>query len=124
MDFNNMSDEVKAYVRAIIECIDDGIWITDGKGICLEVNKQALGCQKRENIIGKTMDELVHDGIYETSVTLEVLKEKKKATLVQHEETEILTTGIPYIEDGEIKMIVCCERELRELDIMKKQLYI
>ena len=59
MDFRNMSDEAKMYIKAIIECIDDGIWITDGSGTCLEINRQALGCQKREDIIGKTMKELV-----------------------------------------------------------------
>ena len=50
MDFRNMSDEAKMYIKAIIECIDDGIWITDGSGTCLEINRQALGCQKREDI--------------------------------------------------------------------------
>ena len=124
MDFRNMSDEAKMYIKAIIECIDDGIWITDGSGTCLEINRQALGCQKREDIIGKTMKELVGEGVYDSSVTLKVLDTKKKETLVQHEETEILTTGIPYIEDDEIKLVVCCERELKELDIMKKQLRI
>ncbi len=124
MNFDHITEEAKKYAKSIIECIDDGIWITDGDGNVIEVNTQALGCQKREDIIGKNMRELVESGIYDTSVTLKVLEEKKKATLVQHEETEMIVTGIPYMEDGKIQMIVCCEREIKELDIMKKQLMI
>lgn len=122
MNFKSMPEDAKQYVKAIIECIDDGIWITDGRGEVVEVNTQALGCQKREDIIGKTMEELVKAGVYDSSTTLQVLDKKEKVTIFQHEETEILTTGIPYIENGEIQMVVCCERELKELDIMKKQL--
>lgn len=122
MDFKKITEDAKNYAKAIIECIDDGVWITDGEGNVIEVNTQALGCQKREDIIGKNMKELVENGIYDTSVTLKVLEDKKKATLVQHEETEIIVTGIPYIENGKIQMVVCCEREVKELEIMKQQL--
>lgn len=124
MNFNDITEDAKQYVKAIIECIDDGIWITDGQGNVIEVNTQALGCQKREDIIGKNMKDLVEAGIYDTSVTLKVLKEKKKATIVQHEETEMIVTGIPYMENGKIQMVVSCEREVKELEIMKEQLQI
>ena len=124
MNFNDITEDAKQYVKAIIECIDDGIWITDGQGNVIEVNTQALGCQKREDIIGKNMKDLVEAGIYYTSVTLKVLKEKKKATIVQHEETEMIVTGIPYMENGKIQMVVSCEREVKELEIMKEQLQI
>lgn len=124
MNFNDITEDAKQYVKAIIECIDDGIWITDGQGNVIEVNTQALGCQKREDIIGKNMKDLVEAGIYDTSVTLKVLKEKKKATIVQHEETEMIVTGIPYIENGKIQMVVSCEREVKELEIMKEQLQL
>ncbi len=122
MDFGHLTEETKKYVRAIIECIDDGVWITDGKGYVMETNTQALGCQRREDIIGKNMKELVDQGIYDASVTLEVIREKQKITRIQRDETEVLVTGIPHMENGEIEMVVCCERELKELDIMKEQL--
>lgn len=122
MDFNHLTEETKKYVRAIIECIDDGVWITDGKGFVVETNTQALGCQQREDVVGKNMKELVELGLYDDSVTLEVLGKKQKVTRIQRDETEVLVTGIPYVEDGKIEMVVCCERELKELDIMKEQL--
>ena len=87
MDFGHLTEETKKYVRAIIECIDDGVWITDGKGYVMETNTQALGCQRREDIIGKNMKELVDQGIYDASVTLEVIREKQKITRIQRDET-------------------------------------
>lgn len=122
MDFNNCSDETKNCVRAVIECIDDGIFITDGNGTVVELNKSALGCQSRETIIGKNMRELIKEGIYEDSLALRVIKEKKSVSMVQHEETDILTTAIPHIEDGQVRMVVCCEREVYELDALRREL--
>lgn len=122
MKIDNLSNESWEFARAIIECIDDGIFITDGEGRVIEANKTALGIQNREEIIGKTMVELIDSGIYSHSASLKVIKTKSKISELQHEETEMLVTAIPYIEDDEIQMIVSCERELKELEIMKKQL--
>ena len=124
MKFENLSKEAKEYVRAVIECIDDGIFILDDNSTILEINEKGLGTKKREDIVGKTMKELVAAGIYRDSCTLKVLKSKNKEAMFQYDETETLTTGIPYIKDDKIEMIVCCERELKEIDIMKEQLRI
>lgn len=122
MDFKNITQEGKDYIKAVIECIDDGVWITDGQGNVLEANMEALGLQRREDVVGKNMKELVEAGIYKRSVTLEVLKNKEKVSQVQHDENEVLVTGIPYIENDEIQMVVCCERALKELEIVREQL--
>ena len=74
MDFNKFSDETKKCISAVIECIDDGIFITDGEGTVVELNKSALGCQSRERIIGKNMRQLIEEGIYEDSLALRVIK--------------------------------------------------
>ena len=124
MKFEKLSKEAKEYVRAVIECIDDGIFILDDKSTVLEINEKGLGTKKREDIVGRTMRELINEGVYRDSCTLKVIKSKSKETMFQYDETETLTTGIPYIKDGKIEMIVCCERELKEIDIMKEQLRI
>ena len=123
MDYNKLPDEARKYIRSIIECIDDGIFITDGEGNVIELNGASLGVQSRESIIGKNMRHLVDEGIYRDSLALQCIKEKRKITSFQHEETEILTTATPYIEDGKVLMVVLCERELRELEIIKEQLH-
>lgn len=124
MNFNEFSKETKECIRAIIECIDDGIFITDGEGTVVELNQTALGAQQREHILGKNMRELIEAGVYRDSCSLQSIKEKRKVTRFQNEETELLTTAIPYIEDGDVQLVVCCERELEELEIMKEQIRI
>lgn len=122
MDYNELSKEAKQFIKNIIECIDDGIFITDGEGTVVELNKASLGVQLRENIIGKNMQQLIEDGIYRNSLALKCIEEKRKITRIQCEETEILTTATPYIENGNVELVVCCEREIQELEIMKEQL--
>lgn len=124
MDFAHISEDTKQYFKAILECIDDGVWITDGEGNVIEANDEAIGVQNRDEIIGKNMQELVDQGIYKDSATLRVLESKEKVTMIQNDEEEVLVTGIPYVENGKIEMIVCCERELNGLQSMKEQLRI
>lgn len=122
MDINKLTEKEKAYARAIMECIDDGIFITDGEGKVIDLNAASLGCQERENVIGKNMRELIDEGIYKDSAALRVIEEKKPISMFQYEETDLLTTAMPYKENGDIKMVVCCERELYTLDAIEKDL--
>ena len=122
MDFKNISEETRDYIRALIECIDDGIFITDGEGTVIDLNEESLGSNKREDIVGRNMKDLVEEGIYKDSVALHVIREKRPISVVQHEETKLVTTAIPFIEDGEVKMVVCCERPIRELESLQAEL--
>ena len=122
MDFKNISEETRDYIRALIECIDDGIFITDGEGNVIDLNEESLGLNKREDIVGRNMRDLVKEGIYKDSVALHVIREKRPISVVQHEETKLVTTAIPFMEDGEVKMVVCCERPIRELESLQAEL--
>ncbi len=42
--------------------------------------------------------------------------------MFQYEETDLLTTAIPYMENGQVQMVVCCERELHTLEAIEKEL--
>uniref|UniRef100_UPI003AB55B42 sigma 54-interacting transcriptional regulator n=1 Tax=Eisenbergiella sp. TaxID=1924109 RepID=UPI003AB55B42 len=122
MDFNKLTEKEKQYARAIIECIDDGVFITDGEGTVIDLNINSLGCQKRENIIGRNMRELIQAGIYRDSAALRVIEEKKPVSMFQYEETDLLTTAMPYMENGKVKMVVCCEREIHTLEAIEREL--
>lgn len=122
MDFSKLTEKEKKYARAIIECIDDGVFITDGEGTVMDLNTNSLGCQKRENIVGRNMRQLIEDGIYRDSAALRVIEEKKPISMFQYEETDLLTTAMPYMENGEVKMVVCCEREIHTLEAIEREL--
>ena len=49
--------------------------------------KRGLVRKSGKDIVGKTMQELVDEGIYRDSCTLRVLKSGEKETLLQYDET-------------------------------------
>lgn len=113
--------------QAIFENSYDGIWITDGQGNTLRTNKaiERLTGIPHEEFIGKNMKELVDKGIFNQSVTLEVLKQKKTVTLPQYIATgkETLVTGEPIFNSKkEIIRVVTNVRDLTELNYLKDKL--
>ena len=66
-------------LELIVESSNDGLYITDGKGITLKVNstyEQITGIKAHE-VVGRHMKELVDEGFFSESVTLHVLAQSK-----------------------------------------------
>ncbi len=115
-------------LESIIENAYDGLYITDGKANTLRVNVayERITGIKREEVVGKNMKELVEKGVYNRSVTLEVLEKKKIITFVQEVKTgkKVIVTGNPiFNEKGEIEKVVTTVRDITELVELKDQLH-
>lgn len=112
--------------EVILDCIDDGIFISNSEGIILMVNKSAehTGGKSRQELIGKDIEELVAEGYCTEFVTKKVIESKEKQTIMQKTKDgrEFLVTGIPYFEDGKLSMVVACERDITELKEMQNRL--
>lgn len=115
-------------LQDIIESSYDGIWITDGEGYTLHVNSayERISGLKKEELLGRHMQELVDKGYFSDSVTLHVLKNKERATII-HEIRKTgkrtLITGNPiFNEDGEIVRVVTNVRDITELIQLKQTL--
>ena len=112
---------------AIIHSSYDGIWITDGEGLVLDINEayeRITGIQASE-VIGRTMQDLVKDGYFDQSVTLVVMKELKSVTLNQtvKGKKQILVTGNPiFDENGKLFRVVTNVRDVTELANLQEQL--
>jgi PAS domain S-box-containing protein len=110
----------------IIESSYDGIYITDGEGKTLKVNKsyeKHTGI-KREKLIGRMMKDLEKEGIISKSATLIVLKTRKTVTLDQwiNNKKRMLVTANPiWNKDGDIEMVVTNVRDVTELDHLKHE---
>lgn len=114
-------------LEAIMESSFDGLWITDSKGVVVKVNQAALRLVglPREKVEGQFVGDLLRDGNFNDSVTLEVLKRKTTFTMVQHLKSgkKILATGSPiYDAEGEIAFVVINDRDITLLDRMRRQL--
>lgn len=79
--FRNM----KNWLDAVIDSSYDSLWICDHDGKVIRINKasEKMSGMKAEELIGKNMKELIADGLFDKSVTLEVLKRKTVVTMIQ-----------------------------------------
>ncbi|WP_244269439.1 sigma-54 interaction domain-containing protein [Natronincola ferrireducens] len=98
-------------LNEIIENLSDGIYITDGEGNTLRVNRtyEKMAGLKGEELMGKNMKDLVEEGYFSQSATLQVLKLKTPATVMYTVKTgkRLLAKGVPVFDKNDrIKMIV------------------
>lgn len=119
--------QIKEELDAIIESSFDGIHVTDGSGKTLRVNKAftRITGTSREELMGKTVDELVKEGVYAQPVTAMVLERREPVTFSQRSKpgNNIIITANPvFDEEGNIFRIVTNLRDITELNQLKLQL--
>lgn len=111
---------------AIINSSFDGLYITDGKGMTLRVNKavERITGLKEHEFLNKSMHELVDSGILSNSATILVLKDKKPVTtsLTTITGIQVLVSATPvFDETGQIFRVVTNVRDVSELTRLKQK---
>ncbi|MED1466919.1 sigma-54 interaction domain-containing protein [Bacillus salipaludis] len=111
----------------VLEFSTDGIYVVDRNGITLFVNQayEQITGFSREDLVGRHMKDLVQDEFIDQSVSLQVLREKKKISLLQTiaQTKEVIVTGNPvFAEDGTIEMVVTSVRDVTKLNSLQKDL--
>lgn len=107
-------------LQRVIDALSDGVYITDGNGITVTMNKayeRMTGLSKR-HLIGLHMSEVVKAGYISRSVSLEVLKELSAVTIIQTigDDHKIFVSGTPmFDEQGRIEYVVTTARDITEL---------
>ena len=123
-------DVVKSLNRELGEIIHssyDGIWITDGEGLVLDVNEayERITGISVKDVIGRTMRELVDEGYFDQSATLAVMKELRSVTIIQTVKggKQLLVTGNPiFDENGKLFRVVTNVRDVTELANLRQKL--
>ena len=127
----NTADSIKNLssweLLAILDSIDDAVFIDDSDGIAIWCNKacQELYKVTPKDVVGLHVLELEKLGIFSPSVAYRVLEEKREVTII-HENKEgkkLLSTGTPLIdENGKIIRVITTSRDITELTNMQNQL--
>jgi PAS domain S-box-containing protein len=127
----NTTDPIKNLssweLLAILDSIDDAVFIDDSDGIAIWCNDacQELYKVTPKDVVGLHVLELEKRGIFSPSVANRVLLEKREVTII-HENKEgkkLLSTGTPLIdENGKIIRIITTSRDITELTNMQNQL--
>ena len=119
--------EMSIELDTIINSSHDGFWICDGQGKVIKINpaSERLTGIRAEKFIGKFMQELVDKGFIDRSVTLKVLKSKKKETIIQHTKygKNLLLTATPVFDkEGQLFRVVVNERDITQIEALKKEI--
>jgi len=132
-DFESIVEEL-AYTRslnrkldAIFESSFDGLYITDGEGYTLSLNKgfERITGVSSEECVGRNMRELVAKKVFSDSGTLKALVngESTTITLVVRTGKEVLVTSNPIFDDnGNIVLVVTNVRDITELNDLQRKL--
>jgi len=106
----------------------DGIIVCDSQGNILDMNEvsEKFNGLKAKEIIGRNVAEFVKSGLFDRSVTLEVLKTKRRVSIMQYvnkTKKHLLVTGTPtFDETGKISLVVVNERDMTQLNALKTKL--
>ncbi len=132
-EYEAISSELQSYkqlhreLEAIFESSYDGLYITDGKAVTIRVNTayERITGLCRQDVLGRSMGDLVKERIFDHSVTLAVIEKKKQVTMMQNIKgnTQVMVTGTPIFDDnGDIALIVTNVRDLTLLNELRNEL--
>lgn len=114
-------------MEQIIEFASDGIYVVDRHGDTLFVNSayEEITGFKREELIGNHMADLMKEGYFDQSVSLLVLEEKKRLSILQKigGKKDVIVTGNPVLDElGDIQLVVTSVRDITRLTEMTAEL--
>jgi PAS domain S-box-containing protein len=115
-------------LETIFEASSDGIWVCDGSGTVIDINNASarLNGIESADVVGKSVVALAENGLFDRSVTVEVLETKRQVTLMQYiprTGSHLLATGTPvFDENGEVLLVVVNERDLTQLNRIRREL--
>ncbi len=123
----SFTKEIKEELSAIIDSSFDGFHITDDQGKTLRVNQafERITTIPVSNLLGKTMPELVAEGVYSQDVVKMVLKRREPVTIFQESKpgNTVIITANPVVDDQDnLFRIVINVRDISELNDLKQQL--
>ena len=115
-------------LAAIFDASSDGLWVCDHEGRVVNINKASarLNGIRAEEIIGHNIADLVAKGLFDRSVTLEVLETRRQVSIMQfvrRTHRHLLATGTPVFDDqGHLHIVVVNERDMTQLNVIREEL--
>lgn len=102
-------------------------FVTDGNGICIRANSvcaQNMGLDESE-IIGRNVRDLVKQGIFNPSATVQVLEERRTVHVIQSlsngQKLHVTSTPV-FDENGELELIISNAMDISEVLSLKDKM--
>lgn len=116
------SDFLKENYDMILKLVNNmrvGIWITDGNDRVLMVNDDSLkaGGLKRNQVIGRTMGELLEIGYIMEAASSRTLASGREESIVEEmgDGGSCLVNSVPLRYEGEIDLVISVERDISDI---------
>lgn len=115
------------YLLSAFEASSDGILLSDYLGNVVYVNKAYEGVTglKKEELVGKNLNDLLRDKVFNRAISLAVLKDKKPVSVIHQYVTgkDALTTASPIFDENEKLIgVISNTRNISELVRLRKEL--
>lgn len=122
----NREQELREFDN-ILDFIHDGIWIIDGNGITLRINRamERIAGIRAEEVVGRHVSEPLREGRFKTCVSLRALQAKHTVTLFDDYSNgkRCLNTSTPiFDENGEVWRVIAAIRDITELETLQNRL--
>lgn len=116
----------KEFVTSIMESSYDGIYITDKDTMTIYVNRayERMTGKDRSEYVGKTMEELLKEGLVKTHISEDVVKSRKSITLTEElvSGKKVIITGSPvFNRRGEVTAVISNIRDISEIISLEKE---
>jgi PAS domain S-box-containing protein len=126
MEILRAYEELTREQDAIINSTSDGLWICDSEANVLRINpaSERLNSIKAEQVVGRNMKQLMDEGVFDKSATLEVIRTRAPVNMLQNRQgRKLVLTGIPVFDDGgKLIRVVVNERDTTEIDALHREL--
>lgn len=111
----------------VLEAMTDGVWVCNSDARLIWVNSacEQLNDIQREDVCGKTVNQLMGQGNYDRDVTHQVMSTQKPSAIIQKVRSgrTLLVHGVPVFDDqGKVSLVVGTERDMTELNALREQL--
>lgn len=106
------------FYKVMVEYLGEEIFVADGTGKILFVNPASVKMigLPVDQIVGRTAEELEHEGYFSVSSTMEVIRQKRTVNLLQKlkDGRTVLATSVPIFdkEQDEIVMIISTSKDV------------
>jgi PAS domain S-box-containing protein len=119
-------EEQARELDAIIDSMSDGLWVCDGEARVLRLNPASarLNDIAPSAAVGRNMKELLEEGVFDRSATLEVIRTGKPVNMLQTRRgRKLVLTGTPVRDDaGRLIRVVVNERDITEIETLQRGL--
>ncbi|TVP48477.1 MAG: PAS domain S-box protein [Halomonas sp.] len=120
-----MSEIDKRVLQTIVETANDHFFIVSGEGRVLDISPgaEAVYGVSREELLSSSVQQLQAAGVLKPSITLEVMRTRKPAQLMQVTGTgrRVIAEAYPVFVEGKLERIISRSRDLTDLQLLQDE---